>query len=123
MTATLTTPIAPEQAEAWMRDLLEQAGPWHADALRWKLAGSLVGPLEFDGRAAARYGLRGIVGTIDAMDGGETFVWSVTSVGVEHAPRVSGATDLDGEAPHFREADAALCEALRALGWHCMEAP
>lgn len=33
MTHTLTTPIAPEQAEAWMRDLLDQVGPECAERL------------------------------------------------------------------------------------------
>lgn len=124
MSATLTTPIDPAQAAAWLRDLLTQLGEGADAVLTEVLAGRdvralrVVGPLSERGE---RYALCGRVGRVmTALGSGPKWEWSLGTAALRGSPRGHNTV---GREPTRAAADRALCLALQALGWSPVEVP
>ena len=113
-----------EEAEGYVRDVLEQLGPQEATLLRRLLKGRRVaGPLMKGGGPTyfVRRGTTGRVGIVAAD--GDLWHWEVGPAAWAGVP---GGTVLPydaGEAATQELADNALCVALGLLGWLCIDAP
>lgn len=122
----MKAPLTLTQAEGYVRDVLaEMDAQGQGDALWVRLLKGrrIVGPLKLVGNRPiyTRFGTEGRVGSV--FNNGDVWVWRLHSEAWSGPPEGVALSRSDGEAASPERADDALCAALRALGWHCMEAP
>lgn len=114
----MSTP-PPEHAEAVVRDLLMEletkGGPVLAALMvGQKVAGPLVTlPMRVCGE---RYSLLGPVGRVDAQIASPGATWELTPL-AHGDPALPQERVRRGQAGTLEAADAAMCDALRELGW------
>lgn len=123
---TVAETLDPAEALAFVRDVLKQTDEapvlrglfdaYPGDVLR--VVGLLGEPA-----SGARYSLFGIVGFVTGQGKNQPWIWNTTPEARRWTKR-EGPIIQSATAPTREAADAALCDALRALGWHCLqEAP
>lgn len=120
---TVTDTLSVPEALAVVRDILAQTD---GDAVVAQLLDPhasvvlrVVGPLG-EPASGTRYSLFGIVGFVTGQGADRPWIWGTTP----EAHRWTGRKMREiGTEPTRAAADAALCQALTALGWHCVGAP